>query len=243
MAGWILSGVFPEMVLKVFNMQTLTNRLWESINEDIYPSILNHPFLQGLTRGDLSQGAFQYYVNQDSAYLGAFGRGLAILAARCDFPDGFMMFCEHARNTLIVEQALHREFLQSFDSFSEPPRWNDLSPNGLLYTSYLLRVAHECPYHEAVAAFLPCYWIYRRVGQHLVKAGSPNPLYQRWIDTYSGDEFGEVVKEMLALVERVGADVSESGQLRMRDHFRRTSELEYLFWDAAYTGQTWPFGL
>ncbi|MEY3000719.1 MAG: hypothetical protein RL648_933 [Verrucomicrobiota bacterium] len=224
-------------------MDRLTDTLWSTISGDIYPAILGHPFLQGLTSGALSEEAFQYYVAQDSTYLAAFGRGLAILAARSDSPEGFMMFSEHARNTLIVEAALHREFLQGFSVFNEPPAWNDLSPNGLLYTSYLIRVARECPYHEAVAAFLPCYWIYRRVGEHLVASGSPNALYQRWIDTYSGEAFGAVVREILDLVDSLSPTLPPRGVEHMRRHFRRTSELEYLFWEAAYTGQKWPFGV
>jgi thiaminase/transcriptional activator TenA len=224
-------------------MDSLTSYLWTGIKNDIYPAILSHPFLQGLTRGDLSEAAFQYYVCQDSAYLAAFGRGLAILASRSDGSGDFMMFCEHARNTLVVEAALHREFLEGFANYQRPPQWNDLSPNGLLYTSYLTRVARERPYYEAVAAFLPCYWIYRRVGEHLVAQGSPNALYQRWIDTYSGEAFGEVVRQMLSVVDTLDDHLPPDGRARMRDHFRRTSELEYMFWDAAYSGQKWPFGL
>lgn len=224
-------------------MERLTDYLWAGISADIFPAIQAHPFLLGLTSGALPEEAFQYYVAQDSAYLGAFGRGLAILASRSDSPEAFMMFAEHSRNTLIVEAALHREFLSAFSTVSRPPQWNDLSPNGLLYTSYLQRVAHECPYHEAVAAFLPCYWIYRKVGEHLVEQGSPNPLYQRWIDTYSGEAFGEVVRQILALVDGLEPSLPPRGRERMREHFRRTSELEYLFWEAAHIGQSWPFGL
>ena len=35
----------------------------------------------------------------------------------------------------------------------------------MLYTSYLLRIAYERPFHEGLGAFLPCYWIYWEVGK------------------------------------------------------------------------------
>ena len=54
-----------------------------------------------------------------------------------------------------------------------------------------------------MAAVLPCYWIYREVGRELLRRGSPEPLYQRWIDTYGGDEFDRVVEEAIALTEAV----------------------------------------
>jgi thiaminase/transcriptional activator TenA len=116
-----------------------------------------------------------------------------------------------------------------------------MAPTGLLYTSYLMRVAYERPYYEGVAAFLPCYWIYRRVGEHLVSQGSPNALYQKWIDTYSGEEFGEVVRQILGVVNRLADPLTGAQKSAMKAHFRRTSQLEYLFWDMGYRCQDWPF--
>lgn len=222
-------------------MHAFTDELWETIEGEIFPAILGHPFIRGLTSGELEESAFQYYVSQDSAYLESYGRGLALLAAKSEAPEAFMMFCEHAKTTVIVEEALHREFLSAWGDQVRPPEWSAMSPNGLLYTSYLLRVAWSRPYYEGVAAFLPCYWIYRRVGEHLVAQGSPHPLYQKWIDTYSGEAFGAVVKEILALVNALAAPLDAEAKEQMGRHFRRTSQLEYLFWDAAYTGQEWLF--
>lgn len=222
-------------------MASFTDDLWSEISSDIFPGILQHSFIKGLTSGDLPEKAFRHYVLQDSAYLESFGRGLALLAAKSEGPDAFMMFCEHARTTMIVEQALHQEFLASWGGDGKAPRWDEMAPNGLLYTSYLLRVAYERPYFEGVAAFLPCYWIYRRVGEHLVSKGSPNALYQKWIDTYSGEEFGEVVRQILEVVNRVAESLTDLQRTAMKRHFRRTSELEYLFWDMGYTCQEWPF--
>ncbi|MGH8906122.1 MAG: hypothetical protein ACRD0K_06330 [Egibacteraceae bacterium] len=55
---------------------------------------------------------------------------------------------------------------------------------------------------------LPCYWIYWQVGKALVQRGSPDPAYQRWIDTYAGEEFAAAVAQVLALTDRVEADLS-----------------------------------
>lgn len=222
-------------------MTDFTDELWASIGGDIFPAILEHPFIRGLTSGELAEEAFRHYVRQDSAYLESYGRGLALLAAKAGSSSDFMMFCEHARTTVLVEQDLHESFLSAWGEQAPPPEWNQMAPNGLLYTSYLMRVAYERPYHEAVAAYLPCYWIYRRVGEHLVAAGSPHPLYQRWIDTYAGEAFGQVVREILEVVNRLAAPLTKEDRARMVSHFRRTSQLEYLFWDMGHTQQAWPF--
>ena len=68
-----------------------------------------------------------------------------------------------------------------------------LAPTNLAYTHYLLAVAYGAPFHEALAALLPCYWIYWEVGKELARAGSPNPLHARWIGTYGSPEFGAIV--------------------------------------------------
>ena len=68
------------------------------------------------------------------------------------------------------------------------------APTSLAYTSYLLATARGGSYAEGVGAVLPCYWIYWEVGKELLRRGSPDPRYQRWIDIYSGEEFGEVVQ-------------------------------------------------
>ena len=40
----------------------------------------------------------------------------------------------------------------------------------------------------AAASMLPCSWLYQEIGAQLVKQHSPEPLYQRWIETYAGEE-------------------------------------------------------
>ena len=45
------------------------------------------------------------------------------------------------------------------------------------YTHYLLALAHNAPYEMAVAALLPCFWIYWEVGKHLLETARPdNPI-------------------------------------------------------------------
>jgi len=219
-------------------MSTFTKELWSSIKEDVYPAILAHPFLKGLVSGELDETAFRFYVEQDSLYLADFGRGLARLAARAPGNDDFMMFCEHARNTLVVENALHAGFIQHWSG--EERKNIRKAPTTILYTSFLLRSVHEDGFAEALASFLPCYWIYREVGRELIQFQSPNELYQRWIDTYGGEEFSRIVDDVIALTNRIAASADASTRQRMLANFRQTSVFEYLFWDMGYRQEAWP---
>ncbi len=220
-----------------------TEQLWKHIEESIYAAILQHPFVEQLASGKLAEDSFIHYVLQDSLYLRDFGRGLAWLGAKAESSQEMTMFCQHARDTVIVEQALHESFIKHWnlsDAFitSILP-----SPTCDLYTNYLLRVAYERPYYEALGAFLPCYWIYERVGKHLVKQGSPNALYQKWIDTYAGEEFEESVQGILQAVNGQAAKLTERQREAVAKHFLYTSRLEWMFWDMGFRKEDWPLAL
>jgi thiaminase/transcriptional activator TenA len=114
-----------------------------------------------------------------------------------------------------------------------------MAPNNVLYTSYLLRVAYERPFDEALGAFLPCFWIYWEVGKTLLGQGSPVPIYQQWIHTYGSEAFGDTVQHVLDLTDRVADGLTEAQCNRMSEHFVMASRFEYMFWDMGYRRQSW----
>jgi thiaminase/transcriptional activator TenA len=116
----------------------------------------------------------------------------------------------------------------------------DAAPSNYAYTNHLLSAAHRGTFADGIAAVLPCYWIYWEVGKALARRGSPEPLYQRWIDTYGGEEFAEVVRSVLALTDRLGMWLSEDEREGMTERFQVTSRYEWMFWDAAWRRQDWP---
>ena len=217
-----------------------TDRLWGRIETGIFPAILKHPFLKTLGNGDLSEDCFRYYIAQDSLYLKDFGRGLALLGARSEGAEAFRMFCQHADVALAVEQDLHESFMKHWQVDTQSL---EASPSCQLYVDYLWRVACQRPYAEALGAFLPCYWIYERVGKNLLEKGSPNALYQRWIDTYGGEAFEESVRGMLSLVNCSVATLTEEQQEDVARHFLVAARFEWMFWDAAWRREGWPIPL
>ena len=55
-----------------------TGQLWADIDAT-YSAILTHPFIEGLTTGDLPPDAFFYFVSQDAEYVREFGKVIALL--------------------------------------------------------------------------------------------------------------------------------------------------------------------
>jgi thiaminase (transcriptional activator TenA) len=216
-----------------------TGALWRAI-EPIYAAILTHPFVRGLTDGSLPRDAFRFYAVQDALYLREFARALSVAAARAPREDWIIMFNEHAAGALKVEMTLHESFFKDFGLSPEEVAATPLAPTNAAYTSYLLAVAYGRPFHEAVAALLPCYWIYWEVGKRLLEAGSPDPLYRRWIETYGGEEFAVIVRAVLELTDRLVPELGDAEHERVAERFVTTSRYEWMFWDMGYRQEQWP---
>jgi len=218
---------------------TFTAELWRAI-ETTFGAILCHPFVTGLTDGTLPRESFRFYAIQDALYLREFARGLALAGARAPRDEWIIMLAEHAAEALRVERALHEGFFREFGLSPDDVAATPLAPTNLAYTSYLLAVAYGRPFHEAIAALLPCYWIYWEVGKALERAGSPDPLYARWIGTYASDAFGDAVRGVLAATDAVAAAVGAAEREAMGQHFVTTSRYEWMFWEMGYRRERWP---
>ena len=216
-----------------------TGELWRSI-EDVYARILDHPFLTGLTDGALPEESFRYYILQDTLYLREYARALSLAGVRSPDEGALVMFNEHSAGAITVERSLHEGFLKDLGVTQEEAQATEKSPTTLAYTSFLLKTATLGGYPEVLGAVLPCYWIYWEVGKTLLERGSPNPLYQKWINTYGGEEFGSLVEAVLDLTDRICEDLNSSQKARVREAFVVTSRYEWMFWDAAWRLEGWP---
>lgn len=216
-----------------------TAELWAGI-EDTYQAILEHPFVAGLTDGSLEHESFAFYVIQDAHYLREYARALSVAAARAPQEADIAMFAEHAAEAIAVERSLHEGFFRDFGLTDDDIRRTPVAPTCLAYTSYLLATAYGGSFPELLGAILPCYWIYWEVGKALVERGSPDPLYRRWIETYGGEEFAQVVRAVLSLTDRLGPELSTAERRRAARHFATTARYEWMFWDMGHRRERWP---
>ena len=219
--------------------ETWTARLWRGI-EPIYAAILEHPFLAGLTDGTLPESSFAYYLAQDAHYLRDYARALAVVGAKAPTHADTAMFGRHAAETAEVELALHESLLPKLGIDAAALDAIPASPTTTAYTSYLLASCYGGPFADGLAAVLPCYWIYQRVGDALVRRGSPDPRYRRWIDTYASDQFATTVAQVLELADRTGPALGGDDARRAEQHFVATARYEWMFWDAAWREESWP---
>ncbi|MCY0850927.1 thiaminase II [Sulfuracidifex metallicus] len=208
-------------------------KLWKA-SEDVFQSILEHPFLNQMKEGNLPEEKFRYYIEQDYQYLKEFSRVLSLLSAKTCNERASSILAEHVNHVRRNEEKLHNYYFSLWGKLQVEP-----SPTNVMYTSFLSSIAYSRPFYEGIAAVLPCYWIYLRVGENLTS--SPNPIYDRWIRNYSGKDYETGVQEVLQLVRNI--EVNEEQEKSMMRLFRMGSIFEYMFWDSAYKMERFPFAL
>ncbi|HLF79796.1 MAG TPA: thiaminase II [Dehalococcoidia bacterium] len=213
-----------------------TDELWQD-GQPVYKAILAHPFIVELAAGTLSRERFVFYMKQDALYLQDFSRSLAIAGARQPVVANMQAFLDLAAGVAAVERALHETYLVEFEARLDVER----APACFAYTHFLLATASLGGHAEAIAALLPCFWVYREVGLQVYgQADLKSNPYARWIETYSGEPFGAAVERAISICEDVAQSASAAEQDRMRLAFDRSVRLEWSFWDSAYRLETWP---
>ena len=212
-----------------------TDKAWTQI-EPIYQKILNMPFIEELQAGTLPLEKFQFYMGQDSFYLENFARSLALVGARAHRVSHALDFIRFAEGAIVVEKALHDSY---FKEFGLNQRGN-IEPTTHHYINFLKSTSALDQVEIAMAAVLPCFWIYQEVGDSIYKnqLSEDNP-YQKWIDTYAGKEFKELVIKAKNICDSVAENCSPRQQERMTQAFVEASKLEFMFWDSAYQLKTW----
>lgn len=215
-----------------------TNHAWRHI-QPLYSDILAMPFIHELKNGTLPLDKFQFYMQQDARYLEHYGRVLAYLGSKTPDNDQALDFFDFGKNALIVERALHESYFTQF-GIHEVSDAADLEPVCHHYVHFLKSTAAFDPLEVAMAAVLPCFVIYKEVGDYIIatQTNRANP-YKNWIDTYSGPEFAIGVQKAENYVNTMAENTTEAIRAQMLDAYVKASQMEFKFWEAAYNKTAW----
>jgi len=208
---------------------------WEKI-KPVYDQILTLPFNKQLSNGTLAKEKFIFYLAQDAYYLLEFGRTLSTISGRMQNAELVMAYAEFSIGAIFAERSLHESYFVEFglDHKVQP------SPSTLLYTNYLLNQSAYAGVEVAAAAVLPCFWIYKAVGDHIFaqQTGHGNP-YKRWIDMYAGIEFAAAVEKAITITDNLAEKANLETQQKMFEAFEMATKLEWMFWESAYAIEKW----
>ena len=208
--------------------------------EPVFAAVLDHPMVRALGAGTLDESPFRYWVRQDYVFLIEYARLFALGAAKAPTLARMARFADLLASTVDVEMDLHREYAAEFGIDEADLEATDPSPTTRAYTDFLVRTAALGTFGDLAAALLPCMWGFNETGRRLAEAGLPDDdRYARWIEMYAGDEFTELTRWCLDLMDEVAADSTAADRDRYRDLLLTSARYEYRFWDAAWREEAW----
>jgi thiaminase/transcriptional activator TenA len=218
-----------------------SERLCE-IAKPVWDAILEHPFLRELRDGTLPIETFRFYIEQDWLYIQERIGEWSITAGRCvDLRVRQALLDWIERIVHLEPAAFHMKHAAALGIDLEHVDW-EMNQANWAYTTHEQAAVHGGSTAEALAALLPCPWVYRYVGEHLRAGPRPvdlNPIYADWIDFY-GSSRGDPQRGVLAdAYDAVAATADSATLARCERNFLISSRYEWWFWDAAYRRELW----
>ncbi len=214
-------------------MRRWSDRAWEAA-EPVYRRITEHPFVEALAAGSLSEERFRHYLRQDALYLDGYARRLAHIAARLMRKGAY-------RSLPALRPGGHRGRTGAARLLSRrraPLARRDQPRVPALH----LRAESQAtaPVEVEAAAVLPCFVVYQRVGEEILarQQDDRNP-YRRWIETYGDASFAEATARAVGICDELAEAASEEIRQRMTDLFVRCTRMEWMFWESAWNLEKW----
>ncbi|MFI0348645.1 MAG: TenA family protein [Chthoniobacterales bacterium] len=189
-----------------------------------------HPFHQEMKAGTLAKDKFAYYVEQDGIFLQGAAKSLALLASKVPVEYVQQFLCYSNDMFVAEEEVVHNFFKKAFN-FEETGL---IAPSTLSYTNFHLSTCALQPVEVGVAAMLPGFLVYHQIGLSLAKEVVPNNPYQRWIETYSGADFGNAANEVEHVFNSLAENTTEALRKKMIETFSHGVCLEWHFCNDCY---------
>lgn len=211
----------------------------------LFEAVYEHPFVQGIAKGDLSKERLIHYVKQDFTYLTTFTRVYGIAISKCTEREDIAYFHKQIEFVLDSESHPHHNFCQVAGVTYESLQGSENSPTAVNYMQHMLTAAQFGSVSDIIATLLPCPWIYLDIGQRMMREYRPerdHPFYE-WIAFYDGQTVEELTRYFCAWLDRLVAEKSVTEKEIMQQLFNRSCQFEYMFFDMAYRLEEWPVGV
>lgn len=216
---------------------SLSEELRSSVGP-LWEKTVAHPFVIELGDGTLPQEKFRVYFQQDHLFLRDWIALMCAAVARApDFATARPL-AAFVHGALSGEEDLFQRYFEDASMSQEEIGKLKHLPTTFAYSGFLRSMAGEGTFHEIITTLLGIEWPYLEWGKRLAAAGKRpgDKYYQTWIDIHSGKELDDFVAWMRDILDNAAVGDVE----KLKDIFLSTLRYEYLFWEMAYKGETWP---
>ncbi len=125
------------------------------------------PFNDALGKGVLQIRIFRNYLEQDKLYLREYAKALHLVAKRLDEAYASQIFL-FLKGTIALEREIQETYLKELPSpsfFAKNQQTIQKMPVIDEYCQHLLETATEGSVQEAVVSLLPCFLVYKELGE------------------------------------------------------------------------------
>jgi thiaminase len=214
-------------------MVAFTDRLIEA-NRAVWAAMARHPFVLGLARGTLPDGALQAWVQQDRIFVVQERRVVATLRGH-GLPSPLDELLADLDRSLVLEaEAFTRTAAdRGFAPDAEP--W----PVCLGYISYLRCAAFDGAL-EGLTALYAAERAYLDTWTAVAGRSPADSVYHAWIQNWSGEAFRAFVTSLGRGLDELAGAPSPALTERLGVLFARAARFELAFWEMCWSGQAWP---
>ncbi len=217
----------------------------KSAGAKILEAQFDHPFVKGLGIGSLPLDKFRFYMIQDTLYIVEYARAMAWTAPLLADVNDVIAMLEAARESFKIESMLKEQYFGQFGINVKDALKAHMAPTCKAYVDHLIRYTHGGTRAEALAAILPCGWIYVEIGALFTtgKTIADDHPYKTWLMTYAVPEFRDMVNWWFSLLDDATTGMTPVQKTQIEDIFLTSCRYEWMFWEMSWQGEEWrPLG-
>jgi thiaminase (transcriptional activator TenA) len=201
-----------------------------------WQEILDHRFIEELSKDTLPMNKFVFYLLQDHYFLYAFSKILQSAKLKA-YDNKMREWLEMLYfSTINSEMKMQRDLLYSLGVASPSIDLGNIIPSKatLDYISFLEGISSVGKFSEIVSAITPCPWTYLEISQKLSRANIKNKVSKIWVQFYSSGESFKQVADIQQVLNLLSEGENQEYHQKMMNHFVEACKYEFHFWEMTY---------
>ena len=214
-------------------------KLLKEKNKDNWILYTKHEFLKKLSAGTLKEEKFLNYLIQDYLFLIQFSKAWSLAILKSDNLEEMKIAASTVNDLINFEMELHISLCANYGISKSDLENADEENQNIAYTRYVLELGYSGDFLDLLSSLAPCVLGYGEIGINYKNSNPKISMYQKWIDTYSSNEYQDVSKNASNLIDqafklRLGDDfVSTYKWQKVNKIFNKATLLEVDFWNMA----------
>ena len=214
-------------------------KLLKEKNKDNWILYTKHDFLKKLSAGTLKEEKFLNYLIQDYLFLIQFSKAWSLAILKSDNLEEMKIAASTVNDLINFEMELHISLCANYGISKSNLENADEENQNIAYTRYVLELGYSGDLLDLLSSLAPCVLGYGEIGINYKNSNPKISMYQKWIDTYSSNEYQDVCKNVANLIDqafmlRLGDNfVSTYKWKKVNKIFNKATLLEVDFWNMA----------